>query len=183
MTELPEDTIETVERLTRLAREAVDEAEAAAYRTERASLLDDYDYTARIREDDTGEVLVCYPAEWVEDGVIRPDRVEDTDRGVEIRLSGPGDPDEWDAVEERNREVVAAVRGDHGEIHGETARALADFMGNHYGKPIADATAGELAEFREEYFPRNAWPSDEQRSLLAESVRLTVKKAGGRVPK
>jgi len=182
MTDLPDETIEEAERLTRLAREAVDDAEAAAYREDRAALLDEYGYTSRIREEDTGEVLVCYPDEWVEDGVIRPERVEDTDRGVEIRLSGTGDPDEWDAVEERNREVVAAVRERHGDVHGATARALADFMGNHYGKPIADATAGELREFREEYFPRNAWPSDRQRSLLDESVELIVAEAGGRVP-
>ena len=182
MTELPEDTIEEVERLTRLAREAVDDAEATAYRAERAGLLDEYGFTARIREEDTGEVLVCYPSEWVEDGVIRPERVEDTDRGVEVRLSGPGDPDERDEVDRRNRDVVAAVRATPGEAHAATARALADFMGNHYGKPIAEATGDELAEFREEYFPRNAWPSDEQRSLLGESVRMTVEEAGGRLP-
>jgi hypothetical protein len=182
MTELPEDTIEAAERLTRLAREAVDEAETAAYRADRESVLDEYGYTARVREEDTGEVLVCYPAEWVEDGVIRPERVEDTDRGVEIRLSGTADPENWASVEEQNSEVVDAVREAHGEVHGQTARALADFMGNHYGKPIADATADELREFREDYFPRNAWPTDEQRSLLEKSVRVTVKEAGGRVP-
>lgn len=182
MTDLPEDTVDEVERLTRLARKAVDEAEAAAYREERSELLAEYGYTARIREEDTGEVLVCYPSEWVDDGVIRPERVEDTDRGVEIRLSGPGDPDEWDTVEERNREVVAAVRERHGEVHGATARSLADFMGNHYAKPIADATGDELREFREEYFQRNAWPTEEQRSLLEKSVRLTVEEADGRLP-
>ena len=182
MTELSEATLAEVERLTRLAREAVDEAEATAYREDRAALLNRNGYTARVREEDTGEVLVCHPDEWVEDGIIRPERVEDIDRGVEIRLSGPGDPEEWEAVEEQNRAVVAAVRKEHGEVHGENALALADFMGNHYGKPIADATADELREFREEYFPRNAWPTDRQRSLLAESVRVTVEEAGGRVP-
>lgn len=182
MTDLPTDVVDEVERLTRLARNAVDEAEADAYRADRAGILGDYDYTARIREEETGEVLVCYPSEWVDDGVIRPEHVEDTDRGVEVRLSGPGDPDEWETVEARNREVVSAVRDAHDEVHAETARALADFMGNHYAKPIAEATPAELAEFREEYFPRNAWPTEKQRSLLSESVRVTVEKAGGRVP-
>jgi len=177
MPDLPADTQDEAERLTRLAREAVDEGAAAAYRDQRTALLDEYNYNARIREDDTGDVLVCYPDEWVEDGVIRPDRVEDTDRGVEIRLSGPGDPDEWDEVEERNRAVVEAVRDEHGEAHGETARALADFMGNHYAKPIAEATPEELAEFRDEYFQRNVWPTEKQRALLDDSVQLAVEKA------
>ena len=177
MLDLPADTQDEVERLTRLARQAVDDGAAAAYRDQRAALLDDHDYEARIREEDTGDVLVCYPSEWVEDGVIQPDMVDDTDRGVEIRLSGPGDPEAWDDVEAENRTVVDRVRADHGDVHAATARALADFMGNHYAKPIADATPDELAEFREEYFPRNAWPTEAQRELLDDSVDLTVKKA------
>lgn len=181
MTELPDDTVDEAERLTRLARETVDDAEATAYRAEREALLGGHGFTARVRTEDTGDVLVCHPREWVEDGVIRPDRVEDTDRGVEVRLSGPGDPDDWEAVEAQNSHVVEAVHDEHGAVHGETARALADFMGNHYAKPIAEATEDELAEFREQYFPRNAWPTDEQRSLLEKSVRLTVEKAGGLV--
>jgi len=177
MPEIPADRLDEVERLTRLARQAVDEGAAAAYRDQRAALLAEYDYDARIREEDTGDVLVCYPSEWVEDGVIQPDVVDDTDRGVEIRLSGPGDPDEWAEVEEQNRAVVERVRAAHGDAHAATARALADFMGNHYAKPIAEATPEELAEFREEYFPRNAWPTDRQRALLDDSVQLAVEKA------
>ncbi|MFC7020045.1 MULTISPECIES: DUF7108 family protein [Haloarcula] len=181
MTDLPPEVLEEAERLTRLAREVVDDAEATAYVDRRDALLDSHDFTARVRADDTGDVLVCHPQEWVEDGVIRPERVEDVDRGVEIQLSGPGDPEEWDAVEERNRAVATAVEEEHGPVHGATASALADFMGNHYAKPIAEATPDELAEFKTEYFPRNAWPSDEQRALLEESVRLTVEKSGNRV--
>jgi len=177
MPDLPADTQDEVERLTRLARQAVDESAAVAYRDQRAALLEEHDYEARIRNEDTGDVLVCYPSEWVKDGVIQPDMVEDTDRGVEIRLSGPGDPDEWDEIEDRNRAVVDAVRDDHGDAHAATARALADFMGNHYAKPIAEATPDELAEFREEYFPRNAWPTERQRELLDDSIELTLKKA------
>ena len=150
MTDLPPEVLEEAERLTRLAREVVDDAEATAYVDERDALLDSHDFTARIRADYTGDVLVCHPQEW-------------------------------DAVEERNRAVAAAVEEDHGPVHGATASALADFMGNHYAKPIAEATPDELAEFKAEYFPRNAWPSDEQRALLDESVRLTVEKSGNRV--
>jgi hypothetical protein len=182
MTDLPTDVTDRAERLTRLAREAVDDAEANAYRTERDEILAEYDYTARIRNDETGDVLVCHPVEWVEDGVIRPERVDDIDRGVEIRLSGPGDPDEWAEVDAENRAVVEAVTETHGEIHGANAELLADFMGNHYAKPIAEATADELQEFRDDYVRRNAWPSEKQQSVLDRSIRLTVEEAGGRVP-
>jgi hypothetical protein len=182
MTELPESAIDSVERLTRLARNADDPAEAEAYRQQRASTLTEYGYTARVREEDTGDVLVCYPDEWVVDGVVRPDRVNNTDRGIEIRLSGPGDPDEWADVEAENSAVVEEVRDEHGDVHAGTARILADFMGNHYAKPIAEITPEELSEFCEEYVPRNAWLTDEQRSILDTSVRLTIEHAGGRFP-
>ena len=177
MSDLPSEVLDEAERLTVLAREAVDDRERDAYIAERASLLADYEYTARVREEDTGDVLVCHPAEWVVDGVIRPDRVDDIDRGVERRLSGPGDPDEWDAVDEANRAVAAAVAEAHGPVHGATATALADFMSNHYAKRIDEATPGELDEFKAEYFPRNAWPTSEQRELLDDSVALAVEKA------
>ena len=52
MPELPDDLIDEVERLTRLARRAVDEDEAAAYEKRRRTLLDDYEFTARVREED-----------------------------------------------------------------------------------------------------------------------------------
>ena len=182
MTDLPADVIEEAERLTRLAREAVDEGEAAAYRDDRDDLLDAHDYTARVREEDTGEVLVCHPQEWTDDGVIHPDRVEDIDRGVERRLSGTGDPDEWDQIAESNQAVADAIADEHGPVHGATAQALADFMSNHYAKRIADATPAELTEFETDYFRRNSWPTDKQRSLVGESVQLAVEKSEGRLP-
>lgn len=182
MTDLPESTIDAAERLTRLARNAVDPAEADAYRQQRASILAEYGYTARIRDDDTGDVLVCYPDEWVHDGVVHPDRIDDTDRGIEVRLSGPGDPDDWDEIETENSAVVEQIRDEHGDVHAETARVLADFMGNHYAKPIAEITPEELSEFREEYAPRNAWLTDEQRAVFDTSIRLTITHAGGQLP-
>ena len=175
--ELPEETVEQAERLTRLAREAVDDAEAAAYREERADLLADHGFTARVREDDAGETLVLHPDEWTEDGVIRTDRIEDTSRAVEVSLSGPADPDEWDAVDERNREVVARVRETHGEVHGDNAEAFADFMSNHYARPVESATDDEIAEFLSEYFPRNAWPSEKQRATVEDSLELVFEVA------
>ena len=176
--ELPEETVERAERLTRLAREAVDDAEAAAYREERAELLADHDFTARVRADDAGETLVLHPEEWVEDGTIRPDQIEDTGRAVEVSLSGPGDPDEWDAVDEHNREVAARVREAHGDVHGDNAEAFADFMSNHYARPVESATSDEIEEFLSEYFPRNAWPTDEQRAVVDDSIEFVLETGG-----
>jgi hypothetical protein len=174
---LPASVVDEAERLTRLARQAVDESEARAYRRERATLLDDHDYEARVREEDTRDVLVCYPAEWLEDGVIQVEDVEDLSRGIEIPLSGPGDADRWDETDAHNRAVAEAVAQRHGDPHGATAAALADFASNHYAKPIEDLTPEECREFREEYLPRNAWPSDAQRAAAEESVDLALEVA------
>jgi len=177
MTELPTDVADESERLTRLARQAIDD-EAAAYRRERDELLAKYGYTARIRDED--DTLVCHPAEWVDDeGTVHPQQIDDVDRGVERSLSGPGDGDDWDAIETHNREIAAAVADEHGDPHEETAHALADFAGNHYAKPIDDLTEDELAEFREEYLPRNGWPSDEQLQALSLSIEYALEKADG----
>ncbi len=183
MADLTEDVRATVERLTHQARHAADEETAAAHRARRDELLAEYGYLARVREEDNREVLVLYPNEWVEDGTVRTDRIEDTDRAAEIPLSGPGDPEDWDAVEAHNRKVVARVRRRHGDVHGDNAAAFADFMGNHYAKRVEEATPGEVEEFLTEYFPRNAWPSDQQRETIEESVELVAEAAGdGRTP-
>jgi hypothetical protein len=190
--ELPQETVERAERLTRLARDAVDDAEAEAYREERSELLADHEFRARVREEDTGATLVLHPDEWVErvapeeqrdEGAetaevrIRTERIEDTGRAVEVSLSGPGDPDEWDSVEEHNREVAARVREVHGGVHGDNAAAFADFMGNHYARPVESATSGEIEEFLSEYFPRNAWPTEKQRASVEESIDLVFEVA------
>ena len=176
--DLPPDVVTAAERLTRLARRAVDEREAAAYRRRRDERLAARGFRARIREESAGDVLVCYPAEWLVGGEVRTSRVEDTDRAHEIRLSGPGDPDAWERVDEHNREIAAAVRAEYGDVHGDTAAALADFAGNHYAKRLDRLTAAEVREFAVEYFPRNAWPSDAQRDRLAASLRHAFAIAG-----
>lgn len=171
MGELSEETVEEATRLTKLARRASDPDEAAAYREHRNELLSEHGFTARIREEDASETLVLHPDEWVEDGTIRTDRIGEIDRAIEIQVAGPESPDDWDAVEEHNRAVARRVRETHGEVHGETAEAFADFMGNHYAKPIEEATPEERREFREEYFVRNAWPSEEQKGCVEQSLQ------------
>lgn len=169
---LPESVVEEAERLTRLARDAVDPNEATAYRERRGTLLAEHGYTARLRSEDRGEVLVLHPAAWVEDGVVRVERVEDVSRAVEVPLDGTGDPDEWDEVEAHNRALAEAVEAEHGPVHGANAHAFADFMGNHYARPIERATERQVREFLAEYFPRNAWPTDDQRDAIETSLSL-----------
>jgi hypothetical protein len=178
--ELPPTVVEEAERLTRLARRAVDPGEAEACERRRDDLLAEYGFEARVRAAD--DTLVCYPAEWLVDGVVRLDRVEDTGRAAEVSLSGPGDEDEYDAVEARNAALVARVAEAAGPVHAANARAYADFLGNHYLKRVEDATAGELREFVEEYYPRNAWPSPEQRAALGESLALVYEEADAPLP-
>jgi len=178
--ELPKQTVDAAERLTRLAREAVDESEAEAYREDRAERLADHGFTARVREDD--DTLVCHPDEWIEGGTVQIDRIDDTDRAVEVSLSGAGDPDDWSEVEEHNAELVERIAEEHDEVHAANARAFADFMGNHYARPMDAADADEVQEFLDEYFPRNTWPSEEQRDAVQASLRYVFDAADERTP-
>ena len=169
---LPDRIVDRAEVLTRRARETVDENERVAYTDERAELLSVHGYTARIREGDTGETLVLYPSEWVEDGTVRFDQISDTTRAIERSISGPGSDAGWDETDRHNRDIARRVRDGHGDVHGKTASAFADFMSNHYAKPIGRATPDEREEFRTEYFVRNAWPTERQRDLLDESLQI-----------
>jgi len=173
--EVPEEVVSEAERLTRLAADAAVEAEAAVYRERREAIVDDHDFTARVREDD--DTLVLYPQEWVDDGVVQVERIEDTDRAVEVSLSGPDHGAEWAAVEADNEEIVETVAEAHGPTHAANVRAFADFMGNHYLKRVDDATDAEREEFLTEYYPRNAWASEEQAAVVEESIALAAEVA------
>ena len=175
MAELPEEAIEEATRLTKLAREAVDPDEAAAYHEHRAELLVEYGFSARVREEDGTETLVLHPEEWVEEGTIRPERVAEIERAIETQIAGPEDPDDWDAIEAHNRAIARRVQEEYGEVHGKNANAFADFMGNHYAKPVENATSEERAEFLSEYFIRNAWPSKEQKEQIEQSLEYVRK--------
>ncbi|MCU4973118.1 rnhA operon protein [Halobacteria archaeon AArc-m2/3/4] len=182
--ELPEGTIEEAERLTRLARQAIVDREEASYRDRRSTILEDHDFTARVREESTGDVLVLHPEEWhdSDEGVIRTDRIDDVSRAIEVRLEGAGDPDDWEAVDADNRSLVETIRAEHGDAHGDNADAFADFMGNHYARRMDSATTSEIAEFLEEYYVRNVWSSEEQRAVIEESIGLVFETAGEPVP-
>ncbi|WP_232700899.1 DUF7108 family protein [Halobacterium wangiae] len=169
MTELPADVVDEAERLTRLARNAVDDNAAAAYRERRDDLLEEHGFVARVRDDD--HTLVCYPADWLDDeGAVQLADVEDTDRAAEVSIAGPGEQGDYDAAAERNAELVERVREAHGEVHGENAAAFATFMSNHYARPMDTASAREREEFLAEFFPRNTWPTEEQRQVVEDSL-------------
>lgn len=168
--DIPVDTVDEAERLTRLARDAADDAEAEHYRARRQELTADYGYTPRVRE--TDDTLVLYPTAWVESGEVQLDRIDDTDRAVEVSLSGPGDADQYRAVAAYNAAVVEAVAERADEVHVETARSFAAFANNHYVRTLDDVTPEMRVEFRDEYFPRNAWPTAAQTEALDASLEL-----------
>lgn len=188
--DIPVDVVAEVERLTRLARNARDRAdrtgptdetpdgpdEPTFYLEKRDALLAAHGYTSRLREKD--DTLVLYPEEWVADGAVQFDRIDDTDRAVECSLSGPGEEDDWAAIEAHNASLVASVAETGGDEHAANARAFADFMGNHYSKEAERATAAEVQEFLRDYYPRNAWPSETEASLVEQSIRKMFEAAG-----
>jgi len=182
MPDLPAAVLEDAIQLTRRARAALDEAETRAYLDERDELLHDHGFRARTREDPDGDVLVCYPDDWVEEGVVTPETVEDTADAVEVPLSGPGPQGDWESAEARNRTLVELVREKWGEAHAANAEAFADFMGNHYARPIGSASETEVREFRQEYYPRNVWPTPEQAAVLEESLRYVFAESDGSFP-
>ncbi|GAB3702871.1 DUF7108 domain-containing protein [Halorubrum pallidum] len=168
--DVPVDVVDEAERLTRLARQTDDDAAAAFYRDRRDELVADYDYVPRLREDD--DTLVLYPDEWMADGTVQLDRIETTDRAVEVSLSGSGDADRFQEIAAYNDAVAAAVAEREADVHADTARTFAAFMSNHYVRPVDDATPDVRAEFREEYLVRNGWPTDEQLAVVEESLSV-----------
>lgn len=187
--DLPADVVEETARLTRLARRAAERTdavgpfedaaadladEADAIRARRDDLLRPFGYVARVRDDrDGGATLVCYPASWLDDdGVVRLDADLHLDRAVEVSLSGPGEQGDFEEAAAANDDLVADVRAEHGDPHATNVRAFADFMSNHYARPATTASAAEVREFFEEFYPRNAWPTDEQAAVVERSLRL-----------
>ena len=168
--DVPVEVVDEAERLTRLARRTEDDAAAVFYRERRDELVSGHDYVPRLREDD--DTLVLYPDEWMADGTVQLDRIETTDRAVEVSLSGPGDADRYEEIADYNEAVADAVAERHDGVHADTARSFAAFMSNHYVRAVDDAAPDVREEFREEYLPRNGWPTDEQLAVVEESLAV-----------
>lgn len=172
MSEIPEKVLDEVVSLSQKAIQAVDQQEISAYQQRREELLASYDYTCRIRTDNDGEVLVCYPKEWMAGDTINIDEMDDLSQAIERPVFDSPSEGSFSEIEQHNRTIASGIAEAHGPIHGATASAFADFMSNHYTQRIEDATVTEFEEFRTEYFPRNAWPSDMQKCVLDETIRL-----------
>lgn len=175
---LPTEVIEEAVRLSRLAHRAASDAtdrteEADQYRRHRDELLADYGYTARIRTDDEDPIVVMYPDEWLSEGTIDTDAIDDTDAAVERSLTGGGEQD-YDTAVTQNQAVVEQVADEHGDPHTANAAAFAAFMNNHRARPIATATAADIDEFLTDYYPRNSWPTDAQRHTIVRSLRYAL---------
>ncbi|GAB7010061.1 DUF7108 domain-containing protein [Halorubrum trueperi] len=173
--DVPVEVVGEAERLTRLARETEDAEAAAFYRERRDELVTDHDYVPRLREED--DTLVLYPGEWMDDGTVRLDRIETTERAVEVSLSGPGDADRYREIAAYNDAIAEAVGEEAADLHADTAERFAAFMSNHYVRAVDDATPEMRAEFREEYLPRNGWPTDEQLAAVDESLSVVEETA------
>ncbi len=132
-------------------------------------VLSPYGYIPRIREEGDPPALVCYPADWREDGAVRVEAIESLDRAIELPLF-PGDTEDWERVARANEQVVDRVAEEYGEAHASNARAFADFMDNHRGHRIANATDADVEEFLTQYYPRNVWADESAESLVEESV-------------
>lgn len=178
MPEVPDDIIAEAEQLTKFALDAVDESEATAYRSRRDELVAEHDFVARVREEGTRHTLVLYPTEWVENGEVQFHRISKTSRAIERVLDGTGEESEWRAIEAHNQALVEQVESEFGEDHAANARTFADFMGNHYVRPMDSATRAELEEFLKEYYVRNAWPTETQKTIVQASLSRVFELAG-----
>ena len=176
--EIPSEDRTEIERLTRLAHTTSDPNDRAVYRERRDELAAELGFETRLREGGATATLVLYPADWIVDGELRRERIDDLDDAHEIPLEGPGDPDRWSELAAANDRVVERVDDEHGEVHAENADALATFANNHTAKPIEALSRAELSTFLEEYYVRNAWTSDDADARVRESVRRTLDAAG-----
>lgn len=161
---------EWVEEVIRLTREALAGDEEA--RMERDEFVQRHGYRARYREDD--RVLVLYPDDWVEDGEVVLDEVEDVDRALEVDLEREM---EWRDAHRENEEVLREFEERFDDWQAYNARAFTEFLENHYSTSIHGATERLVEEFLGEYYPRNVWPPEEAEGCVEESVELLLETA------
>lgn len=169
---IPEDIVDKSISLTLRSRNITDENTSEELLKKRDNMLKRYDYTARVREED--DTLVLYPSNWLnkEGGKINLREIEDTGNAVEVSLSGPNKDANWEDIEKANSRIVSKVRDEYTDAYAANIRAFADFMGNYYLKKVTEATQEEKTEFKEEYYPRNVWPTEEQLSSLEDSIDI-----------
>ena len=181
MPDLPEPVVKTALAMTRALRRGT-HPDASVLRARRDELLESFGYAARVREDDAGPVLICYPESWLENGVFQPAELESTANAFERPLFPGPDADGWDAIHAHNQALAATVTREFGETHGANARAFGMYMANHYEERIEAATHSQVEEFLSEYFPRNAWPTPAQAAVIETSLENVFSVADEPVP-
>ncbi|MFB6198554.1 MAG: rnhA operon protein, partial [Halobacteriaceae archaeon] len=167
--DIPPEDVDKIVRLTKLSLRATDPDEAEAYREHRDSIAEDHEYLVRLRDGDT---VICHPEEWLDDeGKIKMNAIDDTDRAIEREFDTGRADESWERIDSHNKDIARRVFEEYGATHGENAKAFADYMSNHVAKRVEDASSTEIDVFLRDYYPRNAWPSDEQRTLVVKSIR------------
>lgn len=118
-------------------------------------------------------VLVLYPEDWLEDGVVRPD--VDVDRAFEVDLADTADRQR---ARERNEKLLgefesSVERGTVDDVAVEdvvfNVRRFAEFCANHHGVAV-DEAGDVVEEFVSDYYVRNVWASESQREALVASL-------------
>ncbi|MDZ7849318.1 MAG: rnhA operon protein [Halodesulfurarchaeum sp.] len=181
MPDLPDSVFETVRAMTRTIRRET-HSDPVAIRERRDTLLDRYGYAARVREDQSDPVLVCYPDHWLADGTFQPEHLESTENAVEGPLYSLPQGDSWAAIEAHNEALAERVAEQFGETHGANAAAFGTYMANHHAARIEAATSVEIEDFLAEYFPRNAWPSGTEAAAVETSLERVFAVAGEPFP-
>jgi hypothetical protein len=181
MPDLPDSVIETARAMTRAARRGT-HAEPSALRSRRDDLLGSYGYSARLREDENGPVLVCYPESWLQNGVFQPEELESTANAVQEPLFSAPAVDGWDAIQAHNTELATTVKREFGDTHGANAEAFGTYMANHHKARIEAATATAVTHFLSVYYPRNVWPSPAQAAVVESSLEKLFAVAGESYP-
>lgn len=170
--EADDRTVERVVDLTRSLESIPEGPDRERLLDRRRRLLDSLSMCCHVRRGPIGDVVVLFPASWVVGGTVELDRIDDIDEAIERPLDDQTTEDDWAAIHEHNLAIAEAVERRCGPVHGETVRALATYLSNHHLCRIEDATPTQLETFKEDYFERNAWPTEEQGVLLDRSIEM-----------
>lgn len=175
---LPEAVRDRVLAIARQERSAP-ESRRQVLEHRRGALLADHGYASRIRRDEDGAVLVCYPDDWLEAGTVDTDRIEDLDRAIELPLDRGDQDADWAEIAAANEAIADRVNAEHGQVHGANAARFVAFMNDHRGRKVETATEADIEEFLTEYYPRNAWPNDRERAAVESSIEKLLALANG----
>lgn len=151
-----------------------DRTDVQEIRRERDAIAERHGYGVRLRDAD--DVLVCYPLDWLDDGTVDLDSVEDLDRAVEVSLGG-GSDDVAD-VRDANDAVVEPVLEEADDAVGYDAAAFAEYCENHHRARLGEVSRTQVERFLEEYYPRNVWPPDGAEDRVEEALRRVLDRAG-----